>query len=107
MIVLFFCASFCGYEHVADNDVVIVLCGNKVDLKGERQVSFLEASRYAQENGLYLVSFSLSCFRRSILCSQFSKLRQAYLKLPIQLFLICSVSIFSVFFFLGVGGVGG
>ena len=31
--------------------MVILLVGNKRDLDAERQVSFLEASRFAQENG--------------------------------------------------------
>jgi hypothetical protein len=30
---------------------VVILCGNKKDLDPEREVTFLEASRFAQENG--------------------------------------------------------
>jgi len=36
---------------LASTDVVIVLVGNKVDKESERDVQFLEASRFAQENG--------------------------------------------------------
>jgi hypothetical protein len=30
---------------------VIILCGNKKDLEDQRKVTFLEASRFAQEHG--------------------------------------------------------
>ena len=36
---------------LASPNIVIVLCGNKKDLEDQRQVTFLEASRFAQENG--------------------------------------------------------
>ncbi len=36
---------------LANPDISIVLVGNKIDLTAERQVTFLEASRFAQENG--------------------------------------------------------
>ncbi|XP_057244731.1 ras-related protein Rab-4B-like, partial [Malurus melanocephalus] len=36
---------------LASPNIVIILCGNKKDLEGEREVTFLEASRFAQENG--------------------------------------------------------
>jgi Ras-related protein Rab-4B len=36
---------------LASPNIVIVLCGNKKDLEDQRQVTFLEASRYAQEHG--------------------------------------------------------
>ena len=36
---------------LASPNIVIILCGNKKDLDGEREVTFLEASRFAQENG--------------------------------------------------------
>ena len=36
---------------LASPDIVIVLVGNKVDKDNEREVTFLEASRFAQENG--------------------------------------------------------
>ncbi|NXM81314.1 RAB4B protein, partial [Oenanthe oenanthe] len=35
---------------LASPNIVIILCGNKKDLEGEREVTFLEASRFAQEN---------------------------------------------------------
>ncbi len=38
---------------LANPDISIVLVGNKIDLTAERQVTFLEASRFAQENGLF------------------------------------------------------
>jgi len=37
---------------LASPDVVIVLVGNKLDKESERDVQFLEASRFAQENGI-------------------------------------------------------
>jgi len=56
-----------SYNHIAtwlsdaralsNTDIVIMLVGNKIDLP-ERQVSFLEASRFAQENGLMFVETS-------------------------------------------------
>lgn len=36
---------------LASQNIVVVLCGNKKDLDSEREVTFLEASRFAQENG--------------------------------------------------------
>lgn len=36
---------------LASPNIVIILCGNKKDLDAEREVTFLEASRFAQENG--------------------------------------------------------
>jgi Ras-related protein Rab-4B len=36
---------------LASPNIVILLVGNKRDLDGEREVTFLEASRFAQENG--------------------------------------------------------
>ena len=38
---------------LASPNIVILLVGNKKDLEAEREVTFLEASRFAQENGLY------------------------------------------------------
>jgi Ras-related protein Rab-4B len=35
---------------LASPNIVIVLCGNKKDLEDQRQVTFLEADRFAQEN---------------------------------------------------------
>ena len=36
---------------LASPNIVILLVGNKKDLEAEREVTFLEASRFAQENG--------------------------------------------------------
>lgn len=36
---------------LASPNIVVILCGNKKDLDPEREVTFLEASRFAQENG--------------------------------------------------------
>lgn len=36
---------------LASQSIVILLCGNKKDLDTDREVTFLEASRFAQENG--------------------------------------------------------
>ena len=36
---------------LASPNIAIILCGNKKDLGAEREVTFLEASRFAQENG--------------------------------------------------------
>lgn len=36
---------------LASPNIIILLVGNKRDLDGEREVTFLEASRFAQENG--------------------------------------------------------
>ena len=36
---------------LASQNIVIILCGNKKDLEADREVTFLEASRFAQENG--------------------------------------------------------
>eukprot|EP00128_Syssomonas_multiformis_P002358 Colp12_sorted_trinity150504_noHs@33839 len=43
---------------LASPDIVIVLVGNKKDLEAEREVTFLEASRFAQENGLMFLETS-------------------------------------------------
>ncbi|KAM4041395.1 ras-related protein Rab-4A isoform 3-T5 [Anomaloglossus baeobatrachus] len=39
---------------LASQNIVIILCGNKKDLDADREVTFLEASRFAQENGVYI-----------------------------------------------------
>ena len=39
---------------LASPNIVIILVGNKKDLEAEREVTFLEASRFAQENGTTL-----------------------------------------------------
>ena len=41
---------------LASQNIVIILCGNKKDLEADREVTFLEASRFAQENGLDFAS---------------------------------------------------
>mmetsp|Transcript_6622 Transcript_6622/g.9175 ORF Transcript_6622/g.9175 Transcript_6622/m.9175 type:complete len:212 (-) Transcript_6622:923-1558(-) len=43
---------------LANADLSIVLVGNKIDLTSEREVTFLEASRFAQENDLMFLETS-------------------------------------------------
>lgn len=43
---------------LASPDIVVILCGNKCDLEADRDVSFLEASRFAQENDLMFLETS-------------------------------------------------
>jgi len=43
---------------LANPDIAIVLVGNKIDLTSEREVTFLEASRFAQENELMFLETS-------------------------------------------------
>lgn len=43
---------------LANPDIVIILVGNKSDLEAEREVTFLEASRFAQENDLMFLETS-------------------------------------------------
>ncbi|KAB0358589.1 hypothetical protein FD754_002745, partial [Muntiacus muntjak] len=43
---------------LASQDIVIILCGNKKDLDTDREVTFLEASRFAQENELMFLETS-------------------------------------------------
>lgn len=43
---------------LASPDVVVVLVGNKIDLEEYREVSYMEASQYANENGLIFVETS-------------------------------------------------
>jgi len=43
---------------LANPDIAIVLVGNQIDLSAEREVSFLEASRFAQENELMFLETS-------------------------------------------------
>lgn len=59
---------------LASENLVIILCGNKKDLEDQRQVTFLEGSRFAQEQGRsdffkYLIEpndgmFQIWCFSR-------------------------------------------
>lgn len=43
---------------LASPNIVIILVGNKKDLQDEREVTFLEASRFAQENDLMFLETS-------------------------------------------------
>lgn len=45
-------------RQLASPDIVIILVGNKKDLEEEREVTFLEASRFAQENELMFLETS-------------------------------------------------
>ncbi|XP_054568912.1 ras-related protein Rab-4A isoform X3 [Eptesicus fuscus] len=47
---------------LASQNIVIILCGNKKDLDADREVTFLEASRFAQENGVRTVIFGNNCW---------------------------------------------
>lgn len=49
---------------LASQNIVIILCGNKKDLDADREVTFLEASRFAQENGKW--PFTSYCFSNRI-----------------------------------------
>lgn len=42
----------------ASQGIVLVLCGNKRDLDADREVTFLEASQFAQENELTFLETS-------------------------------------------------
>lgn len=42
---------------LASPHIVILLVGNKKDLESERDVTFLEASQFAQDNGTYLFEY--------------------------------------------------
>ena len=50
---------------LASPNIVIILVGNKKDLDAEREVTFMEASRFAQENGNYYIYFKLCTIRSS------------------------------------------
>lgn len=43
---------------LASPNIIIILVGNKKDLEAEREVTFLEASRFAQENELMFLETS-------------------------------------------------
>ena len=47
---------------LASPNIVIILVGNKKDLDAEREVTFMEASRFAQENGNYVRIFQTAYF---------------------------------------------
>jgi len=48
---------------LASPNIVIILVGNKKDLDAEREVTFLEASRFAQENGQFTVHCVFTTFQ--------------------------------------------
>ena len=54
-------------RRLANENIVIILCGNKIDLDNQRQVSFDEASRFARENGLFSSKSKQNSGRNSIL----------------------------------------
>mmetsp|Transcript_41816 Transcript_41816/g.58374 ORF Transcript_41816/g.58374 Transcript_41816/m.58374 type:complete len:217 (+) Transcript_41816:51-701(+) len=56
---------------LANPDIVIILVGNKSDLDGEREVTFLEASRFAQENEM--IFFEASALTGNCVHEAFSK----------------------------------
>ncbi|CAF4143174.1 unnamed protein product, partial [Rotaria sp. Silwood1] len=45
-------------RQLASSNIVIILCGNKKDLEDQRQVTFLEANQFAQDNDLIFVETS-------------------------------------------------
>jgi Ras-related protein Rab-4B len=47
-----------GARAYASPDIQVVLVGNKTDLAANREVTLLEASRFAQENGLLFLETS-------------------------------------------------
>lgn len=47
---------------LASPNIVIVLVGNKKDLESDREVTFMEASRFAQENGMFTIAINIHCF---------------------------------------------
>lgn len=51
---------------LASPNIVIVLVGNKKDLEADREVTFMEASRFAQENGKWSGSWKNRVYRLSV-----------------------------------------
>lgn len=45
-------------RNIADVDIAVICVGNKSDLKEQRAVTFLEASRFCQENGIAFIETS-------------------------------------------------
>ncbi|CAF4984045.1 unnamed protein product, partial [Rotaria sp. Silwood1] len=45
-------------RQLASSNIVIILCGNKKDLEDQRQVTFIEANQFAQDNDLIFVETS-------------------------------------------------
>lgn len=53
---------------LARSDITVCVVGNKSDMKGVREVTLLEASRFAQENGTCLCDFIFySCVCRLVM----------------------------------------
>ena len=52
---------------------MIILVGNKKDLEAEREVTFLEASRFAQENGKRQIIFFTVCEQLAIIFASISQ----------------------------------
>ncbi|KAF2359972.1 Small GTP-binding protein domain [Trinorchestia longiramus] len=56
---------------LASPNIVVLCVGNKRDLDAEREVTFMEASQFAQENGCALVLFEpLSCRSVCVECRE-------------------------------------
>lgn len=58
---------------LASPNIVVLCVGNKRDLEAERQVTFMEASRFAQENGktlelLFLQNVRTLCCPKTMNC---------------------------------------
>lgn len=49
---------------LASPNIIILLVGNKKDLDADREVTFLQASQFAQENG----KFKYCCPIKSLIC---------------------------------------
>lgn len=45
-------------RNLANPDIAIILVGNKVDLTENREVTFMEAAKFAQENGILKDNFT-------------------------------------------------
>ena len=68
---------------MARPDISIVMTGNKSDLKDERQVTFLEASRFAQENdAMFLETSALTGKLRGVSLSHETHLTTIPLRTP-------------------------
>ena len=98
---------------LASPNIVIILVGNKKDLEAEREVTFLEASRFAQENGEYskagfvhsTVDVSFTCMKLIILLTSISiKLSRYTQNLDVWIFLDnCNNLVIKCFFFQVLG----
>ena len=93
---------------LASPNIVIILVGNKKDLEAEREVTFLEASRFAQENGEYskadfvhcTVDVSFTCMKLIMLLTSVSiKLSRDTQNLDVWIFLDnCNNLVINCFF---------